>query len=63
MGGDIMANLVLYKNISDNNKINKDITFIDERQCTFKEGVSLDTPIVTINYDVGAIVEKQLNYC
>lgn len=58
-----MANLVLYKNISDNNKINKDITFIDERQCTFKEGVSLDTPIVTINYDVGAIVEKQLNYC
>ena len=36
-----MANLVLYKNISDNNKINKDITFIDERQCTFKDMIIL----------------------
>lgn len=44
-------NVILYKNLSDNNVINKDITQTHDLQCTFEENVTQSQPVIKIRYD------------
>lgn len=54
--------VTLYKNTSENNSVNKDITHVANYDCIVKlDGISLSNPVVVLNY-TGQLA-TDVNYC